>query len=137
MTRGRGGNHGTPTGNGDRARPSPPSRARSDGSGGRPNRLPIFDDPVARTATIPLGLWICAAVVAHFVGGGGAMEAAAVVHDRAELRAAVRSVRQSLHPADTTFELLTDSAVPVADAKVQPPKQDAPDVSKAEGAPEP
>lgn len=101
------------------------------------DRSPIFTDPVARAASIPLGLWICAAVVAHLVGGGGAMEAAAIVHDRAELRAAVRSVRHSLHPADTTFEILTDGATASPSQKMEPPKEDAPEGSKAEGAPDP
>ena len=126
MARQRGGNHGAPV-SPAAMRPRRP----------RPSRLPIFDEPVARAATIPLGLWICAAVVAHFVGGGGAMEAAAIVHDRAELRAAARSLRQSLHPADTTFEILTDNAKPLPAAKVEPPKNDAPDGAKAESDPDP
>jgi hypothetical protein len=99
----------------------------------------LLEDPIARAASIPIGLWICAAVVAHLVGGGGAMEAAAVVHDHDQLRAAVRSVRQSLHPPDTTFEVLTEDTKPTPAANVAPPKEDAPnDGQKAEkGDPDP
>ena len=48
------------------------------------------------------------------------------MHERAELRALVRGVRQQLHPADTTFEILTDSTFPTPDQKVSPP-ENAPD----------
>jgi hypothetical protein len=80
---------------------------------------------MSREAHIPLVLWICAAIVAHYVGGKGANEAATVVQDSAELRALTRSVRAQLHPPDTTFEVLTEDAAPTADAKVASP-EDAP-----------
>src|ERR1700690_3767924 len=90
------------------SRPAP--RARTGMA--RQLRGTIFDDPLARTASIPLGLWVCAAVVAHLMGGGSAMKAAEVVHDRDELKAAVRFARQGLHPADTEFQVLTDDVLP-------------------------
>jgi hypothetical protein len=93
----------------------------------------IFDDPLARTASVPLVLWVCAAVVAHLAGGGGAMKAAEVAHERDELRAAVRSARQVLHPSDTTFEVLTEDAK-VEPQKTAPPKEDGPTDAKGETA---
>src|SRR3954471_3992513 len=91
----------------------------------RDPRAMFFDEPLVRTASIPLGLWICAAVVAHLAGGGGAMEAAQLVHERDELRALVRSARQGMHPPDTTFEVLTEGTDPTPAEKVAPP-EDAP-----------
>lgn len=98
-------------------------------------RGPLFEDPAMRAASIPLALWICAAVVAHLAGGGAAMEAAAVVHERDELKAAVRSVRQSLHPPDTTFEILSDLVQATPTQQMEPPTQDAP--SDLKGEPDP
>jgi len=131
MARQRGANDAAPPGRAGRPAPSPRAPLRPKKYA--PVRL--LEDPLTRAASIPLGLWICAAVVAHLVGGGGAMEAAAVVHDRDELKAAVRSVRQSLHPADTQFEILTDDARPLPAARVAPPKEDGPpDGQKADDA---
>ena len=61
-------------------------------------RLPILEDPVARTASIPLVLWVCAAVVAHLAGGGGAAVvcAAAAVVPGADGRGQ-RGVSHSVH----------------------------------------
>jgi hypothetical protein len=114
-------------------------RASKTSTPGNPGRRPARVDPqrkrapafiddtlarTARTAGIPIVLWMCAAVVAHLAGGGGAMKAAEIVHDRDELRAAVRFVRQGMRPSDTTFELLTDTAEPAAQ-NVEPPKEDS------------
>jgi hypothetical protein len=96
----------------------------------------IFEDPRARTATIPIFLWMCAAVVAHLAGGGGAMEAAEMVHERDELRAAVRAERAGLRPNTTEIELLTDNAEPTPQ-QVEPPKEDVPGEVKNEGEPDP
>ncbi|MFT3770766.1 MAG: TonB C-terminal domain-containing protein [Minicystis sp.] len=94
----------------------------------------LFDERVARTASIPLVLWVCAAVVAHYAGGVGTMQVAEVVHDRDVLKAAVRSVRQSMHPGDTTFEVLTEDSKPTPTAKVEAPEKDAPtDGTKPDG----
>ncbi|APR78478.1 extensin-like protein [Minicystis rosea] len=98
----------------------------------------LFDERAARAASIPLVLWVCAAVVAHYAGGVGTMQVAEVVHDRDVLKAASRSVRQSMRPGDTVFEVLTDDAKPTPAAKVEAPKEDAPtDGTKPEGEPEP
>src|SRR3954452_1582180 len=95
-------------------------------SGHRPDRRPFplaafLEDPRARTASIPIFLWVCAAVVAHLAGGGGAMEAAEIAHERDELRAAVRAERAGLRPSTTEIELLTDNAEPTPQ-KVEPLK---------------
>src|SRR6185437_1875881 len=110
-------------------RPQPGNARRGPGSpsGSRDGRTTTFlDSAMARTAGaagIPLVLWVCAAVVAHLAGGGGAMEAAKIARDEAELRAAVRFVREGMHPSDTTIELISDDAVPTPQ-EMEPPKDD-------------
>ena len=110
---------------------APPGQA-----GGRARRpMPLtafFEDTRTRSASIPIFLWICAAVVAHLAGGGGAMEAAEAVHDADELRAAVRAERVGLRPGDSTIELLTDNAEPTPQ-NIEPPKDDP----NAEAKPDP
>jgi TonB C terminal len=86
---------------------------------------------MSREAHIPLALWISAAIVAHLAGGGGAAEVAQVVEDRAELRALTRQVREQLRPPDTTFEVLTDVAVPTPAQNVAPPENTPKDDSAA------
>jgi hypothetical protein len=83
--------------------------------------LAFLDDPRTRVASIPIFLWVCAAVVAHLMGGGGAMEAAQLVRERDELKAAVRAERAVLRPQNDTFELLTDNVEPTPQV-VAPPK---------------
>jgi hypothetical protein len=102
----------------------------------RRRALDFLDGSIPRAASIPIALWVCAAMVAHLAGGGGAMKAAEIVHDRDELRAAVRFVRDGMHASDTTFELLTDDAVP-APQNVEPPKEDAPGEAKADDEKDP
>src|SRR5690349_21668375 len=97
----------------------------------------VFDDPLARTASIPLALWICAAVVAHYVGGVSTAKVADVVHDRDELKAAVRFARQGLHTPDTEFQLMTDDAVPTPAATPVTPKDDVASDAKPEGSADP
>src|SRR5580700_6507830 len=99
-------------------------------------RETIFDDPLARTASIPLALWVCAAVVAHLFGGGGAMKAAEIAHERDELRAAFRYAREGVHPPDTTFELMTDTSEPVPQA-TEPPTEDGKTDGKSDEPPDP
>jgi len=132
MARERGVKQAAPTGHAGR-RASNPGSPRP-----RHPRSPLFEERAARAASIPLVLWICAAAVTHYVGGVGSKQAAEIVHDRDVLKAAVRSVRQSLRPSDTTFEVLTDGAEPMPAAKVEPPKVDGPsDGTKADGELEP
>jgi hypothetical protein len=94
----------------------------------------FFEDTITRAATVPLVIWVLAACIAHYAGGMGTLKVAEVVHDRDVLRAAVRSVRQSLHPSDTIFEVLTEGAVPTPAANPEAPKEDAPsDGTKPDG----
>lgn len=82
-------------------------------------------------AHIPLALWVCAAIVAHMAGGGGAVEVAQVIEDRAQLRRMVHAVREGLRPADTTFEVLTDGM-----AATPPPAPLAPPERSPDGEPD-
>jgi hypothetical protein len=90
-----------------------------------------------RDVQIPLVLWISTAIVAHMLGGGGAVEVAKVAQDRADLRAVARGVREQLHPADLTFQLLTDDAQPTPGAKVAPPENAPDDGTADKGDPDP
>jgi hypothetical protein len=89
-------------------------------------------EPMSREANIPLVLWVSTALLFHMAGGKGAGEVAQVVQDQADLRALSRSVRQQLRPADTTYELLTDEAVPTPSAEVPPPESSAEPPEKPE-----
>ncbi|WP_437491044.1 hypothetical protein WME75_14865 [Sorangium sp. So ce1014] len=86
---------------------------------------------MSRDAHIPLALWICAAIVAHMAGGGGAVEVAQGIEDRAQLRRMVDAVREGLRPGDTTFEVLTDGM-----ATTPPPAPLAPPESSPDGDPD-
>jgi hypothetical protein len=97
--------------------------------------LAFLDDPRTRVASIPIFLWVCAAVVAHLMGGGGAMEAAQLVRERDELKAAVRAERAVFRPQNDTFELLPDNVEPTPQT-VEPPKEDAPADTKGETDPD-
>jgi hypothetical protein len=92
---------------------------------------------MSRDANIPLVLWITAAMVAHLAGGGGAVQVAQVQQDRADLRAIARGMREQLHPADTTFEILSDSTEPTPDVKVAAPTDKASDDPTAKNEPDP
>ncbi|MGK4005650.1 hypothetical protein WMF31_23690 [Sorangium sp. So ce1036] len=88
---------------------------------------------MSRDAHIPLALWICAAIVAHMAGGGGAVEVAQVIEDRAQLRRMVDAVREGLRPGDTTFEVLTDDMAPTPPpVPVEPPERSPDDPAASE-----
>ena len=91
---------------------------------------------MSRDANIPLVLWITAAVVVHLTGGGSAVQVAQVAQDRADLRAIARGMREQLHPADTTIELLNENTAPSPDVKVAAP-ENMPDDPTAKGEPDP
>lgn len=82
---------------------------------------------MSREANIPLVLWITAAMVAHLAGGESAMQVAQVQQDRADLRALARGMREQLHPADTTFEILSDTTEPTPDPMVAAPEKSSDD----------
>jgi TonB family protein len=58
-----------------------------------------------RDVTIPLGLWICAAIGAHFLFGTGGLVVAQVHDDRSELWALARQASNLAMQADQTFDL--------------------------------
>ncbi len=87
---------------------------------------------MARDASIPLVLWISAAVIVHAGGGGGAVEVAQVMQDRADIRALVKAVQHELRPSDRTFEvsMLTEAEM---DALLPKPELEPPiDESEAD-----
>src|SRR5687767_12831144 len=88
---------------------------------------------MSREAHIPIALWISAAILVHMAGGGGAVEAARVVEERAQFRAMVQAVRTSLRP-DTTFEILVGDVTPPLTAL---PPPEVPDDDKAKNEKDP
>ncbi|WP_441287123.1 hypothetical protein ACSRUE_33340 [Sorangium sp. KYC3313] len=93
---------------------------------------------MSRDAHIPLALWICAAIVAHMAGGGGAVEVAQVIEDRAQLRQMIHAVRDGLRPGDTTFEILTDGAtLTPPPAPLAPPELPSDSEPDKDGTPDP
>lgn len=91
---------------------------------------------MSREAHIPLALWISAAIVAHLAGGGGAVEVAQTMKDRADLVSMVHALRGELRPADTTFEILTDTTpLTPSEQPAEAPDKDAP-LAPAEEDPE-
>lgn len=63
-----------------------------------------------REAHIPLVLWISTAMLAHAFGGGGAVEVARSISDRASVRSMVDELRLDLAPDQGTIEVVTDAA---------------------------
>jgi len=90
---------------------------------------------MSRDAHIPLAMWISVAILAHMAGGGGAVQVARSIEDRAEFRRMVHSIRDGLRPADTTFEILTD-AEPTP-APTPPPEKKAENESDSDDPADP
>jgi TonB family protein len=89
----------------------------------------------SRDVTIPLGLWICAAVGAHFFLGTGGLVVAAVHDDRSELWSLARQASNLTAAGEQTFEIaLSDSTEPAA-APEPPPPPPAPTVKPPAAAP--
>ena len=66
-------------------------------------------------------------MVAHFVGGSGAVQVARTLDDRADLKGMVHALRDELRPADTTFEVLTEDVLPTPPTQqAEPPTKDGP-----------
>src|SRR5580693_1778368 len=71
-----------------------------------------------RDVTIPLGLWICAAIGAHFFLGSGGLVVAKVHDDRSELWKLARQAGNLASQGEESFEV---SLGEPADEVVQPP----------------
>lgn len=76
-----------------------------------------------RDVTIPLGLWICAAIGAHFFLGSGGLVVAKVHDDRSELWKLARQAGNLASQGEQTFEV---SLGEPADEAVPPPPKEAP-----------
>src|SRR5580698_5040023 len=76
-----------------------------------------------REVTIPLALWICAAICAHFLFGSGGLVVAKVHEDRAELWKLSREASSLAKLGDQTFEVAINepSTEPSADVILPPP----------------
>src|SRR5262245_58669029 len=67
------------------------------------------NDPMSREVSIPLVLWISTAAMVHAMGGGGAIEAARTLSDRASVRTMVSELRLGLAEGEGTIEVITDA----------------------------
>jgi hypothetical protein len=87
---------------------------------------------MSRELQIPLALWMCAAFVAHFAGGGGAVVATKaaeeVAAERAEILQAVHDLRREVRAGNGTLEV---DMVEVAPPELEPPPADPTDESAA------
>ena len=59
----------------------------------------------SRDVTIPLGLWICAAICAHFLFGTGGLVVAQMHDDRSSLWTLSREAANLAKQSDQTFEV--------------------------------
>ena len=93
-----------------------------------------------RDVTIPVALWICAAICAHFLFGTGGLVVAKVHDDRSELWKLSREASSLAKLGDQTFEVsLSEPATdPSEDSIPPPPKpQEAPKPPPAPAPPTP
>ena len=72
-----------------------------------------------RDATIPIGLWICAALCAHFLFGTGGLVVAQVHEDRSELWKLSRQASNLAQRGEQTFEISLNE--PGEQAPEEPP----------------
>lgn len=80
-----------------------------------------------RDVTIPLGLWICAAICAHFVLSTGGLVVAKMHDDRSELWKLSREASSLAKMQDQTFEVaLSDSNDDKKDESASPPPPEPP-----------
>jgi TonB family protein len=76
----------------------------------------------SRDVTIPLALWICAAICAHFLFGTGGLVVAVMHDDRSELWRLSREAATLAKNSDQTFEVaLGEPSEEPKDPKVTPP----------------
>lgn len=85
---------------------------------------------MSREAHIPLVLWVSVALLAHLGGGGGAVQVARTIEDRAQIRWMVHALRDGLRHPDTTFEVLTELPPTPPPEPPPPPEKSAESDSK-------
>jgi TonB family protein len=97
-----------------------------------------------RDVTIPLGLWICAAICAHFFFGTGGLVVAKVHDDRSELWRLSREASDLAQQGEQTFEVTlaepsddTPGAPPPPPAAAKPPPPPPPAPTAKPNAPKP
>jgi TonB family protein len=87
-----------------------------------------------RDVTIPLGLWICAAIGAHFLFGTGGLVVAKVHDDRSELRRLSLEANSLAKHAEETLEV---SLVDGSEETLPSPPREAPPPKRSEPPPTP
>jgi TonB family protein len=90
----------------------------------------------SRDVTIPLGLWICAAICAHFVFGTGGLVVAKVHDDRSELWKLSRIASGLAKQGEQTFEISIGDSSEEPKQDVVPPPPKPPD-AKMQAPPPP
>src|SRR5215472_6387502 len=77
----------------------------------------------SRDVTIPLALWMCAAVCAHFLFGTGGLVVARMHDDRSELWKLSRAASNLAQRSEQTFEVALGepAEIPKEEAAPQPP----------------
>ncbi len=83
-----------------------------------------------RDVTIPLALWICAAICAHFLLGTGGLVVAEVHDDRSELRRLSRAAGNLARREDQTFEVSLGESSEEAPPEAPPPPPPPPPEEK-------
>src|SRR5271168_3447846 len=87
----------------------------------------------SRDATIPLVLWICAAICAHFLFGTGGLVVGKIHDDRSELWKLSRAASNLAQQDDQIFEISLGESSDDSPAPPPPP----PPPSKPEDPPKP
>jgi TonB family protein len=88
-----------------------------------------------RDVTIPLALWICAAICAHFLLGTGGLVVAEVHDDRSELRRLSLAASNLARRDDQTFEVSLGEPGEEAKEELPPPPPPPPPEEKPKPAP--
>jgi TonB family protein len=88
---------------------------------------PRDDFSTRRAVTIPLALWVCAAICAHFLLGTGGVVVAKVHDDKSEMWKLARQAGGLAKQQEQTFELaMSESGEPTPEPAPEPPKAEPP-----------
>src|ERR1700722_9000866 len=88
-----------------------------------------------RDVTIPLTLWICAAICAHFLFGTGGLVVAQVHDDRSELWRLSHAAADLARREDQTFEVSLGEPGEEAKEEAPPPPPPPPEQKEKPAAP--